>query len=81
MTENIKGYRTLDQSDIQLINDIKSIEENLGCFIKSELSSDGDYDQVLISKACSELMSGFMLLNRAVAKPNNPYPQFKAKKK
>ena len=66
----ILGCRDLDKSDIDLINEVKKIANIVrGIVEKVELSAGADRTWVAIAR--SQLQSGFMALDRAVAKPTS----------
>ncbi len=71
--QKITGYRDLTQDEIDLMNEIKQMEENAAnLLIDVGLT---DCDQVALLSAQRKLTEGFMWLVRSVAQPNSPWPQ------
>lgn len=71
MSENskeIKGYRELSQSEIDLMNEIKAKAAEFGELV-AKLQATDDLDQRAIAIGKTELQTGFMWLVRGVAKP------------
>lgn len=66
--ELIKGYRDLNQEEIDLMNLAKSHGESLGGFIE-HLGVVPDIDKRWLQVAKTDLQKGFMALNRAIARP------------
>ena len=64
----IKGYRELDQTEIDVMNEIKSTGAELGKLVDKLRSMEG-LDQRWISIGATDLQTGLMALTRAVAKP------------
>lgn len=64
----IKGYRELDQSEIDLMNRIKSQGALLGD-LTSELQTDPGVDQRWVAIGKTDLQKGLMALTRSVAQP------------
>lgn len=64
----IKGYRELNQSEIDTMNEIKSKGLELGELV-AKLRGNGDIDQRWVSIGATDLQTGLMALTRAVAKP------------
>lgn len=64
----IKGYRELDQSEIDAMNEIKGKGAELGELVDKLRSMEG-LDQRWISIGATDLQTGLMALTRAVAKP------------
>ncbi len=64
----IKGYRDLSQVEINLMNDIKSMAEQVG-ILADRVKNTDDTDKRWSSIAITDLQTGFMALVRAVAKP------------
>ncbi len=68
MTEQpIKGYRTLSQTEIDLINEIKSDAAKIELLVEALKQHDTDGRWIAIG--VTHLQQGFMALTRAVAKP------------
>lgn len=66
--EKIKGYRSLTQIEIDLMNRSKELAEDVSLLIK-RLYENEDTDKRWISIAQTDLQKGFMSLVRAIAKP------------
>lgn len=64
----IKGYRELDQADINLMNEVKSHGVDLGELIE-KLRKMETLDQRWVSIGATHLQEGLMALTRAVAQP------------
>lgn len=64
----IKGYRELDQAEIDLMNEIKSKGAELGELI-AKLRASTEADQRWVSIGATDLQTGLMALTRSVAKP------------
>lgn len=64
----IKGYRDLDQNEINAMNQIKLIAEQVGAMVDLA-AHNPDLDQRWVSEAKTLLQLGFMALTRAVAQP------------
>lgn len=68
MTEQpIKGYRTLSQTEIDLINEIKSDAAKIELLVEALKQHNADGRWIAIG--VTHLQQGFMALTRAVAKP------------
>ena len=77
----IKGYRELDQAEIDLMNEIKAKGEELGELVQKLRNhgashgeegsppSTGTLDQRWVSIGATHFQQGLMALTRAVAKP------------
>lgn len=65
----IKGYRELNETEIDLMNQIKEKAAELGTLIE-QLNENTDLDQRWVSIGKTDLQKGFMALTRAVAKPD-----------
>lgn len=67
----IKGYRTLKQTEIDCINEIKVVEEE----IKDKITTFfnfyyiQDADQRMLALARTNIEQGFMWLIKSIAKP------------
>lgn len=71
--EKIKGYRTLNEAEIALMNEGKELSEAVGKYI-DKLRANGDTqfvdcDQRWVSIGATNLQQGFMALARGIAKP------------
>lgn len=64
----IKGYRELNQKEIDLMNAIKEAGASLGDLI-DKLEQSGELDARWLAIAKTDLQKGFMSLTRSVAKP------------
>lgn len=64
----IKGYRELDQAEIDLMNEIKQRGAELGELV-AKLKSTPNLDQRWISIGATDLQTGLMALTRGVAQP------------
>lgn len=64
----IKGYRELNQSEIDAMNAIKEKAAEVG-ELMANLEANPDLDQRWVSVAKDDLQKGFMCATRAVAKP------------
>lgn len=65
----IKGYRELSQSEIDLMNEVKSKGVELGELVE-KLRAHEDTDKRWVSIGSTDLQTGLMALTRAVAKPS-----------
>jgi hypothetical protein len=66
--EKIKGYRDLSQEEIDLINEIKAVEETVAD-LYSKVSRIGQVRWASIAR--TELETGFIYLIKAIAQPTN----------
>lgn len=64
----IKGYRELNQVEIDLMNAIKTQGEIIGRLVEN-MRADPTLDQRWVSIGATDLQTGLMALTRAVAKP------------
>lgn len=64
----IKGYRELDQTEIDLMNKIKAKGAELGELV-DELKSAESTNKRWVAIAATDLQTGLMALTRSVAKP------------
>ena len=65
----IKGYRELSQSEIDLMNEIKANGAKIGALVDKLRKADG-LDQRWVSIGATDLQTGLMALTRAVAQPS-----------
>lgn len=65
----IKGYRELNETEIQLMNTIKTKGAELEALINELRGSSAD--QRWVSIGCTDLQTGIMALVRSVAKPES----------
>ena len=78
----IKGYRELDQAEIDLMNEIKAKGEELGELVQKLRNhgtshgedgsppSTGRLDQRWVSIGATQLQQGFMAVIRGIAQPS-----------
>ena len=66
--KQIKGYRDLSQSEIDLMNEGKALAEKCGEFI-AKLEADSTTDKRCASLGKTNLQQGFMWAIRAIAQP------------
>ena len=64
----IKGYRELDQDDIDLMNEVKGLGRGLDDIIRKLGTKDSDKRWLAIGK--THLQEGLMALTRAISKPD-----------
>lgn len=64
----IKGYRELSQSEIDLMNEIKAKGVELGELV-DKLRAHEETDKRWVSVGATDLQTGLMALTRSVAKP------------
>ena len=64
----IKGYRELSQTEIDLMNEIKSKGAELGDLVAKLRAAEG-LDQRWVSIGATDLQTGLMALTRSVAQP------------
>ena len=64
----IKGYRDLSQEEINLMNEAKSLAEQVGILV-DKIQLDRNTDLRWLSIGRTDLQKGFMSLIRSVAKP------------
>ena len=70
----IKGYRDLSQEEIDLMNEVKQKEAELG-ELYQRMESNPDLDQRWLAIARSNWEFGFMAAVRSVAKPDTTFNQ------
>ena len=68
--KKINGYRDLTQEEINLMNEVKDKEAELGDLFE-KLSSVGSIDKRMIALGRTNLQQGFMWTVRAIDKPKN----------
>ena len=66
--EQIKGYRDLTQSEIDLMNEGKALAEQCGNFMDKLLANE-ETDKRAIALGKTHLQTGFMWAIRGIAKP------------
>ena len=64
----IAGYRELDQSEIDAMNEVKAKGVELGELV-AKLRANAVIDQRWVSIGATDLQTGLMALTRAIAKP------------
>lgn len=64
----IKGYRELNQAEINMMNEIKSVGAELGELVE-KLRATSTFDQRWVSIGATDLQTGLMALTRSVAQP------------
>lgn len=64
----IKGYRELSQTEIDVMNEIKAKGAELGELV-SKLRNTAGIDQRWVSIGATDLQTGLMALTRSVAQP------------
>lgn len=64
----IKGYRTLNADEIEVINAIKKFGDGLGAMV-AELAERPDIDKRWLGIAATHLQQGLMAASRSVARP------------
>lgn len=64
----IKGYRELNEAEIDLMNRIKEKGAELGNLV-AELRSNPELEQRWVSIGMTHMQQGLMALTRAVARP------------
>ena len=67
--DKIKGYRVLTETEVELINGLKELENNLGDYLK--LMEILEADKRWLSIARTDLQKGFMAAVRALAQPES----------
>lgn len=68
----IKTYRELEQYEIDLINEAKTLEEAVAKFYWHLVGSD-DIDKRQLALARTHIEQGFMHLVKSVARPETPW--------
>jgi len=70
--QKISGYRDFDQETVDVINDIKSLEQGVAEEWHA-LAGKGDADMRELALARTHFEDAFMHLVKAVAKPVSPW--------
>jgi len=65
----IKGYRELNQLEIDMMNRVKEIGIELNMIV-ADLEAEEDLDQRWVSIGRTDLQKGLMALTRSIAKPD-----------
>lgn len=68
--KQIRGYRDLTQSEIDLMNEIKSKGAEIESLIQ-KVQATPDVDQRWVSIAKTDFQTGLMALTRSVARPDS----------
>lgn len=68
--ERIKGYRTLSDHEIELLNESKALAEQVGALI-DKLSGTSGIDQRFLTIGKTDLQKGFMAVARSIARPTS----------
>lgn len=66
--EKIKGYRDLSQQEIDLMNEGKSLAEQVGIYI-DKLQALDSTDKRWVATGKTDLQKGFMSAIRSIAQP------------
>ena len=66
--EKIKGYRDLSQQEIDLMNEGKSLAEQVGLYI-DKLQALDSTDKRWVATGKTDLQKGFMSAIRSIAQP------------
>jgi len=66
--QKIKGYRDLNQNQIDLMNQIKEMGERVRELVQ-DIASSGSVDQRWVHIGMTDLQKGFMSLTRSIAQP------------
>ena len=64
----IKGYRELNQEEIDTMNEVKAMGVKLGELVE-KLENNKDLDQRWIESGKTDLQKGLMALTRSIARP------------
>lgn len=67
----IAGYRDFDQATVDQINTVKTVENEIALLARHIQEAGGSQHDIDAAKL--HLRQGFMLLIRAIAKPNDPW--------
>jgi len=65
----IKGYRVLSDEEIALMNEVKSVAEQVGQLVTKLREPALGLDGRWVSIGATDLQTGFMALVRSIAKP------------
>lgn len=66
----IKGYRELNQSEIDLMNEVKQKGIELNDLVTKLRNRGTELDQRWVSIGVTDLQTGLMALTRSIAKPD-----------
>ena len=71
----IKGYRTLSNAELEMINDLKELGEQIGSYVESledpQTVGLPNVDRRWVAIGKTHLQQGMMALTRAVARPES----------
>lgn len=70
--KKIKGYRDLNQSEIDGMNSVKAAEEDVGQ-LWQQIKLIPNVDQRALAHARTQLQDGFSWFVRAIAQPHDPF--------
>lgn len=73
IAKQVTGYRNLSSEDIAWMNTIKGAEIELGAVLNNVRELVDGVDRELIKDAEKHFRTGFMLLLRSVARPEDPF--------
>jgi hypothetical protein len=65
----IKGYRELNEAEIEAMNEVKAMGIQLGELVE-KLKANPEFDLRWVSIGATDLQKGLMGLTRSVAKPD-----------
>lgn len=68
----VKGYRDLSQAEIDLMNEVKGLEQQVGQLWQRVKALD-QVDGRCVAHARTQLQDGFMWLVRGIAQPADPF--------
>jgi hypothetical protein len=75
MNEPIKGYRTLAQVEIDLINEGKELANLVGAYVEKVMDDNeiitGGPDRRWVAIGRTDLQTGFMAVIRGIAQPDS----------
>lgn len=69
----VTGYRKLSHDEISWMNTVKQAEIELAAVAQNVKELGPDVDPRMWAMARTHFQTGFMLLNRAIAKPEDPF--------
>lgn len=72
-SSEITGYRKLSLEEISWINTVKSAELELSAVVNNVKELVTDVDLELVKRASDMFRDAFMVLNRSIAKPEDPF--------
>ena len=71
--KKISGYRDFTQDELDVINSIKTCEQDVAELYKLIRNTMSEADSQWLSLAATHLETGFMYMVKSVARPENPY--------